>query len=174
MNRTQLYQFLRFLLVGVMNSLVTLGVIVLCKSVLGINPYLSNLLGYIAGVVNSFIWNKTWVFHSNGKITAEASRFLLGWGICYSLQLLIVWALQHPHPTRRNALAYRPLHSIRLRRSHPPGHVLLHPRQLPLQPPHRLPPLITRKPKQKNAHLLSTYDFLFLNSNSLFSRLVNS
>ena len=98
MNRTQLYQFLRFLLVGVMNSLVTLGVIVLCKSVLGINPYLSNLLGYIAGVVNSFIWNKTWVFHSNGKITAEASRFLLGWGICYSLQLLIVWALNTHTP----------------------------------------------------------------------------
>lgn len=98
MNRTQLYQFIRFLLVGVINTLVTLGVILVCKSVLGINPYLANLLGYIAGVVNSFIWNKTWVFHSNGRITAEASRFLLGWGICYSLQLLLVWVLNSHTP----------------------------------------------------------------------------
>lgn len=98
MNRTQLYQFLRFLAVGVMNTLVTLAVIVFCKSIIGINPYISNFLGYVAGVINSFIWNKAWVFHSDGKITAEATRFIIGWGICYTLQLLIVWALNTHTP----------------------------------------------------------------------------
>lgn len=98
MNRAQLYQFLRFLAVGVMNTLVTLVVIVLCKSIIGINPYLSNFLGYVAGVINSFVWNKAWVFHSDGKITTEATRFIIGWGICYTMQLLIVWALNTHTP----------------------------------------------------------------------------
>lgn len=98
MNRSQVYQFLRFVLVGGMNTLVTLIVIVVCKSLLGVNPYLSNLLGYAAGVINSFFWNKAWVFHSNGKITSEATRFLIGWGICYTLQLLLVWALNTRTP----------------------------------------------------------------------------
>lgn len=93
MTHAQLTQFLRFIAVGVINTLVTLVVIFLCKSLLNINPYLSNLIGYIAGVVNSFIWNRTWVFHSHGRYTAEAIRFLLGWAICYTLQFLLVWAL---------------------------------------------------------------------------------
>lgn len=76
-----------------MNTAVTLFVILICKSVLGLNPYLSNAAGYVAGVTNSFLWNRAWVFHSSGKMSAEAAKFLVGFGICYLLQLLFVWSV---------------------------------------------------------------------------------
>lgn len=92
MNRRQQVQFLKFIVVGGINTAVTLLVILLCKSVMELNPYLSNALGYVAGVTNSFLWNRTWVFHSDGKMSAEAAKFLIGFGICYSLQFLVVWS----------------------------------------------------------------------------------
>lgn len=88
-----LIQFIKYGMVGVLNTLVTLGVIFICKTFLGWNLYLSNALGYIAGVINSFIWNKTWVFRSNKGVIGEATKFLIGFGVCYLLQLLAVYAL---------------------------------------------------------------------------------
>lgn len=91
MNRHQQIQFLKFIVVGGMNTAVTLFVILICKSVLDLNPYLSNAFGYVAGVTNSFLWNRTWVFQSGGKMPAEAAKFLIGFGLCYSIQFLFVW-----------------------------------------------------------------------------------
>lgn len=92
---TDLKQFLRYVIVGAMNTLTTLIVILLCKSVIGINPWISNALGYIAGVINSFFWNKTWVFHSNSAIKGEAARFLIGFGLCYAIQLAVTWSFTY-------------------------------------------------------------------------------
>lgn len=86
-------QFIKYCMVGVLNTLVTFGVIYLCKSFLGLNLYVSNALGYICGVINSFLCNKTWVFKSGGDFKREAVKFLVGFGICYALQLLVVWML---------------------------------------------------------------------------------
>ena len=92
-NSEQIGQFIRYCIVGVLNTLVTLGVIYLCKSMLGWNLYVSNALGYIAGVTNSFFCNKQWTFKSKGHYRREAVRFLLGFGICYALQFILVWML---------------------------------------------------------------------------------
>jgi putative flippase GtrA len=86
-------QFIKYCCVGVINTLVCLGVIFLCKSVFGINQYVSNAIGYVCGVINSFLWNKQWVFKSNGKYTGEAIKFVIGFAICYALQFVVVWAL---------------------------------------------------------------------------------
>ena len=66
MNSSRNIQFLKFIIVGGINTAVTLLVIMLCKSVIGIDPYLSNALGYLAGISNSFLWNRGWVFNSHG------------------------------------------------------------------------------------------------------------
>lgn len=86
-------QLAKYLLVGVMNTLITLLVIFVCKIYLGVNPYVSNALGYVAGLINSFLWNRTWVFRSNGKVSREALHFLCGFAVCYSVQLAVVWLL---------------------------------------------------------------------------------
>lgn len=87
-------QFARYIVVGVLNTLVTLAVIYLCKSVFEINLWVSNALGYVAGVINSFVWNKKWVFKSTSRrYKEEALRFLAGFALCYGIQLLATWIL---------------------------------------------------------------------------------
>ncbi len=84
-------------MVGILNTMVCLGTIFICKSLLGVNPYLSNALGYLAGVLNSFLWNRTWVFRSHGRYSREAIRFMLGCGLCYLAQLAVVMVLNQSH-----------------------------------------------------------------------------
>lgn len=87
-------QFVKFLLVGGGNTLVTLAVILLLKSMLGVNPWLSNAAGYVAGMVNSFLWNKLWVFRSHSRrFHIEAMRFFVGFIICYGVQFAVTLAL---------------------------------------------------------------------------------
>ncbi|MBR1963536.1 MAG: GtrA family protein [Muribaculaceae bacterium] len=96
MNKTEtIKQFVKYGLVGVLNTVVTLVVIFVCKSWLEIHPVVSNALGYIAGVINSFLWNKSWVFRSQKGYMREAVKFLVGFGLCYLLQLLIVMGLTY-------------------------------------------------------------------------------
>lgn len=89
----ELLRFVKYCAVGVLNTLLCLGVIFFCKSILELNPYLSNALGYGVGLINSFLWNKKWVFRSDGRIATEAIRFLCGFAVCYALQFAVVWAL---------------------------------------------------------------------------------
>lgn len=91
--REHIFQFARYAVVGVMNTLLTLGVIFVCKSLLGVNEYVSNALGYVAGLINSFIWNRRWVFRSNGRLSRQAAHFLTAFAICYALQFIFVWVL---------------------------------------------------------------------------------
>lgn len=98
MNRTlrseHILQFIKYACVGVLNTLVTLGIIYLCKSILEVNMWVSNAIGYVAGMLNSFVWNKLWVFNSRGKkVIGEMLKFFTGFGVCYLLQLLVTWLL---------------------------------------------------------------------------------
>lgn len=91
--KDEILQFVKYCTVGALNTLLCLGVIFFCKSVLEFNPYVSNALGYIVGVINSFLWNKKWVFRSDGRMARQAVVFLCGFALCYALQFFIVWAL---------------------------------------------------------------------------------
>lgn len=93
-HKNALAQFLRYAVVGAMNTLLTLVIIYICKSYLHVNPYVSNAIGYTAGLINSFLWNRAWVFGANdGKMHRQAVKFLVGFGICYTIQFFVVWAL---------------------------------------------------------------------------------
>lgn len=98
MNQKSLFQFARYAIVGVINTVVTLVVIFLCKTFLNINPLVANAIGYVAGLINSFIWNKRWVFRTSGRYVSEAVRFAIGFLVCYGLQLLAVWLLFYHSP----------------------------------------------------------------------------
>lgn len=86
-------QFIKYGIVGCANTLITLGVIFVCKSFLGVNEYVANLIGYVAGLLNSFFWNRRWVFKSDGGLTRQATHFLIGFGVCYAIQFATVWLL---------------------------------------------------------------------------------
>lgn len=91
----QMRQFVKYCIVGAMNTCVTLAMIFVCKSWLCINPYISNAIGYLCGLINSFLWNKQWVFRSDKGYCREAARFAAGFGICYCVQFAVVWAISH-------------------------------------------------------------------------------
>ncbi|MDD5782119.1 MAG: GtrA family protein [Muribaculaceae bacterium] len=89
-------QLVKYMLIGASNTLITFIVFVVLNSFLGVNFYVSNIIGYIAGVVNSFVWNKTWVFKTRGTaVSREALLFVTGFSVCYCIQLAIMWVLMN-------------------------------------------------------------------------------
>jgi putative flippase GtrA len=92
-SQSPIVQFAKYAVVGVMNTLLTLGVIFVCKSLFGVNAYVSNAIGYLVGVINSFIWNRNWVFKSNGHFSRQAVHFIIGFFVCYAVQFAVVWGL---------------------------------------------------------------------------------
>lgn len=80
-------QAIKYGLVGVGNTLITAAVIWVMMKVLGASDILSNITGYIAGLINSFIWNKQWTFQSSVSWTSGALKFGVVFAICYLLQL---------------------------------------------------------------------------------------
>jgi putative flippase GtrA len=89
-------QVIKYGIVGVLNTIISLAVIWVMMKVFGCREGLSNISGYIAGIINSFLWNKQWTFRENqtdwGK---SALRFLIAFGICYALQWSLVLFLNH-------------------------------------------------------------------------------
>jgi putative flippase GtrA len=87
-------QAIKYGVVGVINTLITAVVIWVMMKLLGCSDVVSNVVGYIAGVLNSFIWNKKWTFKSTERWMGSAIRFGIVFGICYLLQLgLLVFVL---------------------------------------------------------------------------------
>ncbi|MCY8953221.1 MULTISPECIES: GtrA family protein [Bacillus] len=65
-------KFLKFSLIGILNTLITMiSYITLVK--VGINYLTANCFAYLIGVINSYYWNKNWVFEFKNK---EISLFL--------------------------------------------------------------------------------------------------
>ena len=82
-----LVQGSKFLLVGVMNAVIGLGIIYSCYNLLGVDYRLSNILGYGCGIANSFIWNRRWTFKSKKNPAREILFFFVMFGISYGINL---------------------------------------------------------------------------------------
>jgi putative flippase GtrA len=85
-----LKQAVKYGVVGVGNTLLSLFIIWIMMKVLGYSGIVSNVAGYAAGVLNSFIWNKQWTFKSSDAWAGSAIRFGIVFGVCYLLQLGIL------------------------------------------------------------------------------------
>jgi putative flippase GtrA len=71
-------KFLRFGIVGGLNTAVTLLIFYVSHHVLLINYLITSVLAYAAGIVNSYIWNRHWTFGSEtGAIATEFSKFTI-------------------------------------------------------------------------------------------------
>ena len=81
---------LKYIVVGVINTLVSLLTIWICMYFFNIKYDISNILGYIIGIINSFIWNKNWVFKKrySNELLKELGLFTFVFMICFSLQFI--------------------------------------------------------------------------------------
>lgn len=109
-NKRTLIQLIKYGIVGVSNTLVTAIVIYVLLKLAGMNDSLANLLGYTAGVINSFVWNSRWTFRASKDQSDNDDRkkssklfdrypwlrefllFIAAFLFCYILQyILLLW-----------------------------------------------------------------------------------
>ena len=77
-------EFIKFGIVGVSNTLITFLVYnILLK--LGMNYLVANIIGYICGMINGFIWSKNWVF----KVDNESKMYFIKFALVNLLSLVI-------------------------------------------------------------------------------------
>lgn len=74
----ELVTFLKFSLVGALNTGVDYGVFLLLFHLFALPYLVAHIVSYSCGVVNSYLWNKFWTFRVTGRFTTrEALVFLL-------------------------------------------------------------------------------------------------
>lgn len=91
-----LLQFVKFGLVGVSNTLISLLVYYLCYYALHFPYQLSNFLGFLVSVINAYFWNQRFVFAKEGGRTpaqhAQAfAKTLATYGFTYLLSAALLY-----------------------------------------------------------------------------------
>lgn len=98
-------QIVKYGLVGIANTALTTAVIYILlylflnkedessSSLLLLS--IINIIGYLVGLINSFILNRCWTFQSKTDWKSSFARFLLAFGICFLLQLVVVLCCNH-------------------------------------------------------------------------------
>jgi putative flippase GtrA len=88
MNKFFQSSLVRFLIVGVGNTLLSMAVEFGLYNLAGLNPVLSSAVGYVAGATMSFFLNRSFTFHSEEKLGRSALKF--------AINVIVLWVLTHP------------------------------------------------------------------------------
>jgi putative flippase GtrA len=91
-------QGLKYGVVGIGNTLLSLVIIWIMTQYGGCTPTFSNFTGYTVGLINSFLWNRQWTFRSDVAWKSSAIRFLGVFAVCYALQLGLLLLLNRYCP----------------------------------------------------------------------------
>lgn len=102
-------QLLKYGVIGLSNTLITLVVFYVMNTQLGISYGISNVVGYVLGVINSFVWNRTWVFKTKSNIGREAALFVVGFLLCMGLQLAVSWLLLEELGMKNMTISWLPM-----------------------------------------------------------------
>jgi putative flippase GtrA len=84
--------FIKYNLIGVINTLITLASVWVMHQLLDWNLELSNFLGFIFGAINSYLMNRIWNFKSRGRKRTEVIRFIVVFAAAYALNLVALEA----------------------------------------------------------------------------------
>jgi putative flippase GtrA len=85
--------FVKFCLVGIINTIVGYSIIFILIYVFSLNYILSNTIGYIVGVTVSFTLNKYCNFKSQGSVNREFPAFLICFIISYCFNVISLYAM---------------------------------------------------------------------------------
>lgn len=90
--RPVIEQFVKFGLVGVLNTLLTLAVTLLLN-VAGVYYIAASGIGFLVGTVNSFLLNRSWTFRGHRGDALTPVRWFVVQGVGLALDLALVYAL---------------------------------------------------------------------------------
>ena len=90
--------FLKFMLVGVVNTLVGIAVMFFCFNVLAWSYWVSSALNYMVGSIVSYLLNKRYTFQQKGNDWHTVWKFIVNVSVCYVLAYglakpFVVWLL---------------------------------------------------------------------------------
>ena len=77
--------FLKFILVGVVNTLVGIAVMFFCFNVLAWSYWVSSALNYMVGSIVSYLLNKRYTFQQKGNDWHTVWKFIVNVSVCYVL-----------------------------------------------------------------------------------------
>lgn len=86
--------FVKFGLVGAVNTLVGMGVIFIAWHFFGFGDLAANLLGYAVGFFCSYILNRLWTFSDRGEVWRSFWRFALVCAVAYAANLLVLFTMR--------------------------------------------------------------------------------
>ncbi len=92
-SQNKMKQLIKFLVVGVLNTLLGYAIIFACMYLLGATAVVSNIIGYMTGLVLSYVLNRKITFQSTSKSKAEIFRFLLVFLVAYLANLGVLLML---------------------------------------------------------------------------------
>ncbi len=84
--------FLKFILVGVINTLIGTAVMFLCYNALHFNYWFSSAMNYIVGSIVSYFLNKYFTFQNKERSWKIIIKFIINISICY----LIAYGIAKP------------------------------------------------------------------------------
>jgi len=100
MKKTFWIQVIKYGIVGIFNTLLTAITIWIMmypvfkagntENVSPVVISVSNITGFIAGLINSFFWNRKWTFQSKNRWGKEFLKFFTAFLVCYIPQLFLV------------------------------------------------------------------------------------
>jgi putative flippase GtrA len=85
------HSLFRFVLVGLSNTLIGMGVIYIAWRFLGLGDLPANMLGYAIGFVWSYALNRLWTFQDSGAMGRSFGRFALVCAVGYLANLLVLF-----------------------------------------------------------------------------------
>ena len=77
--------FLKFVLVGVINTLVGTAVMFLCYNAFHCSYWFSSAMNYVIGSIVSYFLNKYFTFQNKGWSWKQVGKFILNVSVCYLL-----------------------------------------------------------------------------------------
>jgi putative flippase GtrA len=86
-------QFVRFLIVGVANTGVSISCIFIAMSLFKIDYRIANAIGYLAGFGLSFVLNRTWTFRHRGQWLISLWRWLIVSSLAYVCNFVVLITL---------------------------------------------------------------------------------
>lgn len=81
---------LKYGLIGVVNTLLTLSVIFALIYWLGASALVANAIGYALGFCCSYLLNRVWTFRSQAPVGRSAGRYLVAAFVAYGLNAAVI------------------------------------------------------------------------------------
>jgi len=94
-----MWNFVKYNLIGIVNTGITLVVVWILYELLHWNLELSNFLGFVAGGVNSYTMNRRLNFKSRNKKRTEVVRFVCVFLCAYLVNLCVLESLKETLPS---------------------------------------------------------------------------